>query len=1037
MRKIISRLDFLVVFALLIFSVNQLYAQREVSGTVSEASTGDPLIGATIVVKGSSTGTVTDLNGAYSINVPGDDAVLQFSYVSYETKEVVVGNQTIIDVALVETATELEDVVVIGYGTVKKEDLTGAVAVVSSEDLNRTPIATFQKALQGKAPGVLVSQTSGRPGGGTSIRIRGIGSINGTDGPIYVVDGIRTGSLNQINPQDIESIQVLKDASSAAIYGNDGAGGVVIITTKRGQAGKTKVHYSSYYSMNKVPKKIELMNADQYADLFNEALDSIGVFEQAYTDEFRQQYYGEGWEQGTDWQDEITETGLAMNQYLRVSGGGENGNFSLSTNYWDEKGILLNNRATRYNVRLNSDFQVGKRIKIGQNLNITRYHSQSGAGNFNYTKTASPLLRVYNEDNKGGFAGSWDKMGFDANENDTIDANEYYNVAGRNDKYNPRGMALLSDNRSYSTNILGSIYAEVQIFDWLKFRTMPSVDLTQGRSNNWTPSYDMPPRTVPEATLNVNFYDNRSLRWENQLTFDRQIGDHHITATAVYDVNRFDSNNSGVESIGFDYEQLPVLSQGGSVSTSVTGGSGIFRSISYLGRVIYDYQGKYLLTASLRRDGNTRFAPGYRFGNFPALSVGWKINEDLFPQVSQIDMLKLRFGWGATGNSRIGSWKYDDFLSDTRVFAPVFGEPAYEAPGQYIYYSFANPLIQWESANMTNIGIDANLFRNKIQILAEYYIKNNNDMLVQRSISGVFGRSMDGSFPFVNVGQVRNKGLEFSGSWRETRGDFYYNITGTFTTIDNEVISLPSILSSGNNRSENGKPIGYLYGWVAERIITSDDFDDEGNYLYSEPTSGVPSPGDLKFSDLNNDGVIDDNDRTMIGHAMPNLIYSLTFDMEYSGIDFSFQFSGMHNYDIFNQERAQLSSFNFQDLDHNKLLDWAQNHYTVSNPSTEYVRADLNNENVNDRISTWWMEDGSFLRLRDVQLGYSLPDNLLTPLNMERLRLYVSVANGLIFTKYTGRDPENGAFSSSMGSGTDGGGYPNPRTFTFGIQVDF
>lgn len=1037
MRKVLSRFDLLVLFFILICSSNQLYAQREITGVVTDAASGEPLIGATIVVKGSSAGTVTDLDGYYAISVPDAASVLQFSYVSYETQEITVGNQATINVSMVESATQLEDVVVIGYGTVKKEDLTGAVAVVSAEDLNRTPVATFQKALQGKAPGVMVSQTSGQPGGGTSIKIRGIGSINGTDGPIYVVDGVRTGSLNQINPQDIESIQVLKDASSAAIYGNDGAGGVVIITTKRGTSGKTKVHYSSFYAINKVPRKIGLMNADQYADFFNEALDSIGVTEVAYSDAFRQQYYGEGWETGTDWQDEITETGIAMNQYMRISGGNENSNYSLSTNYWDEKGILLNNQATRYNVRMNSDFKVGDHIRVGQNLNITRYQTRSGAGSFNYTKTSSPLLRVYNEDNKGGFAGSWDQIGFDSNANDTIDTNEYYNVAGRNDKYNPKGMALLPDNRGFSTNILGSLYVDIQLLEGLKFRTMPSVELTQGRGNNFTIAYDMAPRTVPEATLNVSYYDNRSLNWENQLTYDKHFGEHHMTVTAVYDVNRFDSDNAGVESIGFPYEQLPVLSQGGAVSTSVNGGKGVFRSISYLGRLIYSYKDRYLLTASVRRDGNTRFASGNQFGYFPAVSVGWKMNEDLFPQVDQIDLLKLRFGWGATGNSRIGSWKYDNFLDATNVFAPVFGEPAYEAPGQYIFYSFANPNIRWESANMTNIGLDANLFRNKIQLLAEYYIKNNNDMLVRRSISGVFGRSMDGSEPFVNLGQVQNSGFEFSGSWRESRGDFYYNVTATVTTIKNTVKSLPAIISSGNNRAETGRPIGYLYGWVAERIITEADFDAEGNYLFPEPSNGTPSPGDLKFTDLNNDGIINDNDRTMIGHAMPNLIYSLTYDMEYKSLDFSFQFAGMHDYDVFNQERAELSSFNSQDLDHNKLLVWAENHYTSDNPSTEFVRADLNNTNVNDRISSWWIEDGSFLRLKDVQLGYTLPASLMTPLNISSLRIYTSIANGLIFTKYTGRDPENGAFSSAMGSGTDGGGYPNPRTFTFGIQVDF
>ncbi len=588
MRKLLTRIGLTLVCMLLLGSA-QLWGQREVTGTVTDAATDEPLIGATVVVKGTNTGTVTDLDGNYSITVPDASAVLQYSYVSYETREIEVGDQTEIDVQLIESATELEDVVVIGYGTVKKEDLTGSVAVVTSEDLNRTPTATFQKALQGKAPGVMVTQTSGKPGSGTNIFVRGVGSINMNAKPIYVVDGVRTGSLNQINPADIESLQVLKDASSAAIYGNDAANGVVIITTKRGTEGKSKVHYSSYYSFHQIPKTLELMNADQYADFYTTVLDSADITEVAYSDEFRQMYYGEGWEEGTNWQEEISQTGVTINQYLRVSGGSENSNYSLSANYWDETGILLNNQATRYNVRANSDFNVGDRIKIGQTLNITRYQSRDGAGNFNYVKTSSPLLRVYNEDNKEGFAGSWDQMGFDANGDNTIDSTEYFNVAGRNDKFNAKGMALLVDDRAYNTNILGSVYAEIDITNWLTFKTMPSVDLTQGRTNNWSPAYDMPPRNNPEATLSARFYDNRSLAWENQLTFNKTVGLHNINATAVYDVRRNDNDNIRGNAAGFPYEQLPIFSQGGTSSYELQGGRGIFRSISYLARLIYDF----------------------------------------------------------------------------------------------------------------------------------------------------------------------------------------------------------------------------------------------------------------------------------------------------------------------------------------------------------------------------------------------------------------------------------------------------------------
>jgi len=1046
MRKSLFRFtNLLFVLSLFLFS-SQVFAQTSISGRVTDAATGEPLIGATVVVLGSSTGTVTDLDGQYEIRVPGTDAVLEFTYVGYETQDIEVGNQTIIDVSMIESATELEDVVVIGYGTVKKEDLTGAVSVVTSEDLNRTPASTFQKALQGRAPGVFVSQTSGRPGSGTNIYVRGIGSINRNANPIYIVDGIRTGSLNQINPADIESLQVLKDASSAAIYGNDGANGVVIITTKRGQSGAPKVHYSSYYSFHNVPKRLELMNADQYSDFFNEVYDSAGLrYEDnpdfivvPYSDEFRQAYYGEGWETGTDWQDEITQTGMTVNQFLRVSGGSEKSNYSISANYWDETGILLKNRATRYSVRANSDFQIGDRIKVGQTINIARFQSRNGAGNFNFVKTSSPLLRVYNEDNKEGYAGAWDSFGFDANLDGTVDSTENFNVAGNNDKYNARGQAELFDDDRYSTNILGSIYAEIAFTDWLKFRTMPSVDFTQGRRNEWHPAFDMRPRSISFARREANYYDNRSLAWENMLTFDKYFGDHRLQATAVYEVRRFDSDNINARSDGFPYEQLPIFSQGGDLEEELSGGKGIFRSVSYLARVIYDYKGKYLFTGSVRRDGNTRFLPGNQYGTFPAFSVGWKLNEDLLPQVDQIDMLKVRFGWGLTGNSNIGNFEYDDFLDAPNVFAPVFGDNGgTEASGQYIYYSFANPLIGWESAAMTNFGFDLNMFRNKIQVTAEYYLKNQSDLLVRKDISAVFGRSFDGSFPWVNLGNVQNRGFEFTGSFRETRGDFYYSLAASLTTVKNEVLDIPNTIIQGNTITQIGRPIGALYGYVAERIVTEEDYDEEGNYLYAEPVEGEPSPGDLMFKDINNDGLISNADRTLIGKALPDMIYSLSVDLEYKGFDFNVFFSGMQNFQIFNQERAQLSSFNSQDLDHQKLLAFSQNFYREDRPSTEYVRADLNNENVNDRISTWWIEEGSFLRVKDIQLGYTLPSSLLNAVNVSSLRIYGSIANAWLFTSYTGRDPENAAFSSPLNSGTDGGGYPNPRTYSVGISVDF
>ncbi len=1043
--KLPIRSGLIPLLLLLLLISPGLLAQRTISGTVTDAGNGEPLIGATIVVKGTTTGTLTDLQGEYSIQVEGPASVLQFSFVGYESAEVTVGEQTSISISLSESATELEDVVVIGYGTVKKDDLTGSVAVVSAEDLNRTPAATFQNALQGRATGVLVSQNSGRPGAGTSIRIRGVGSINRSSDPIYVIDGVITGSLNSINPADIETLQVLKDASSTAIYGADGANGVIIITTKRGESGKTKVSYSNFFSRNVIPRKIDLMNGDQYAEFYNTLNERDGITQIAYSDEFREAYYGEGWEEGTDWQDEITTEGFTQNHYLRVSGGGENSNYSISANYYDESGILVNNNAQRYNVRANSDFRIGDRLKVGETFNFSRNSYQRGAGSFGNVKTATPLLKVYDEDNDGGFAGPQQPFGFDVNGDGEIDNSEIFPSTGGNDKFNPLGVALLPDNNENVYNFLGSVYAEYEIIDGLSFKALPSVDFTYGKAREWTPSYEMGVRSEPQAKLVERFSDILNLSIESQLNYNKTFGNHTLTAVLVHQYRKVDASYTTPRALEFPYENLNVFDQASAGGQTIAGSRIPFRSISYLGRLIYDYKGKYLFTTSFRRDGNSRFGEGYRWGNFPSFSLGWKLNEDLLPQVSAINMLKLRVGWGATGNSNIGNFEYDDFLSSPAQFSPVFGMDEQLATATYVLSSFANPIVKWEAAEMINLGVDLNLFNNRLQSSVEYYVKNQKDLLVRKPVSHVFGRASEPGFsqdaqPWLNVGQLQNRGFEFLVSYKEQRGNLYYNISFNLTTIKNEVISIPTsdiTDRTGYNRTIEGRPVGSLFGYVAEGIVTDADFDEEGNYLWAVPNEGVPEHGDLRFKDLNRDGEISDLDRTLIGKPIPDFIYGFNFELAWKSFDFSLFLSGMQNFEIFNEERATLSSFNSQDLDHNKLVGFAENYYTPENPSTEWVRADRNNRNINDRISTLWIEDGSFLRIKDVQFGYTIPRSVTSRANIERVRAFVSLSNPYVFTQYTGRDPEVAVFSSPLSSGTDYGGYPVPRVSTIGLQIDF
>lgn len=1036
-RKILPKILFL--FSVIMLQAFALSAQYTITGLVTDKSTGESLMGATVVLKGTTIGTVTDVNGNYSLEVLSLQDTLVFSFVGFSNQQIPVSGRTVINVQLQESEIMLSEMVVIGYGTVKKSDLTGSVAVVSSEELNRIPSSNFSRALQGRAPGVVVSQ-SGSPGGGAQIRVRGVGSINQSPDPIYVVDGIITGGLGNINPTDIESIQVLKDASAAAIYGADGANGVIIVTTKRGEKGRPKISASSYFSLNRIPQQFDMMNADEYSNFYSTLLQEKNVVVPvSYQEHFRQWYYGEGWQEGTDWQNEVVRTGVAQNHYIRISGGGDDSNYSISLNNSNEKGILLASAANRYSLRANSDFKIGKYFKIGETLSLSRSISQNPTtheGNpWQVTLITTPLMKMYNENNKGGFEGPQIPYEYTMPDG-TL---EIVSNTGYNDKPNPRGPMEIGDNHSYSNSVLASIYLEVKPAKWLTYKITPAAEGFFGRSKFWFPAFDLGVRSRAQAELTESYNENINLSLENQVTFNNEYGKHHITATAVHHVRKNEGNSINANALGFPYEQLNVISQSFEDGRQVQGYYSPFTSESYLGRLIYDYDSKYLLTASVRRDGNSRFGPSNRWGTFPSLSVAWKVNEDFLKDINEISLLKLRFGWGQTGNSNIGSFQYQSLIDDFTQFSPVFGVDQRLLPALNVVHSFGNPSVKWEAAEMSNFGFDLNLFKNKIQLSAEYYIKNQNDLLVKIPMSAAFGRVSGAGDPWVNLGEIQNRGFEFIATYRKMEGLFNYNISGNITTIKNEVKYIPGEIISGNNLTTLRHTIGSFYGYVAERILTPSDFsqDESNKYLHAMPATGKPSPGDLKFKDLNNDGIINDLDRTIIGKAVPDFVYSLNIEIFYKNFDLSLFFYGMQNFDVYNHLRAGIESFSSQDMGHNKLRDYAMNYYREDRPSTKYVRADLNNTNQNDRPSTWFLEDGSFLRIKDAQLGYSLPKWTTDQIGLSRARVYVNATNLYTLTKYAGRDPEAPTISGPLTPGNDQGTYPVPRAVTFGIQIDF
>ena len=1029
-------------------------AVGKVTGKVTSSADGLGMPGVTVMVKGTTMGAITDVDGNYSLVIPEGGKVLVFTFIGMTSQEVTIGNQTVINVSLSENVVDFDEVVVIGYGTVKKSDLTGAVAVVSTKDLTRNPASSAAAALQGKAAGVLVMQNP-EPGGGAKIRVRGIGSINGSSEPIYIVDGV-AGSINGIQPNEIESMQILKDASATAIYGANGSNGVVIVTTKRGKSGKTQLSLNSYLSVSRAPDEYDMMNADEYSNFYKSIHGDLPEYNQA----FREKYYGEGWQQGTNWQDQMFKTGLNQNYHLSLSGGGENSNYQISMGYLKEDGTVIKTNAERYTIRANSDFKIGKHVKMGESMSMNYSIKESPMTNQIgiYDLISSPLMKVHNSFYKGGFESPqtiyWENENGDLQQGTIPDgyAGPIYSNTMINDKPNQLAAPSLGDNKNFGLGTRANAYLQIDFTKWLMFKTTPAAEVNYGRSKAWMPLFTGN-RAPGSASLTEDYYEGIALSWENQFLFNKQMGVHSIQATAVHSSTTGYNNSISGAVTGFDFEQLNTLSNGGTSASVLKGYSSPgTRMLSWLGRIIYGYKDKYLFTGSYRSDGISKFAPQTRRGDFFSGSVAWKINEDFLKNVEQIDLLKFRAGWGGTGNSDVGGgFQYIDRITESTEFSPVFGDDQHIARAQYILYGMASPRFSWETAEMTNIGFDLNMYKNRLQINAEYYIKNNKNLLVAlEPISSIFGR-VNGN-PWYNLGNIQNRGVELSLQWREKRGNFEYGFISNFTTIKNEVRYLPvPNITKNNNRTIEGQSIGFLYGYVSEGIIQLDESnyakDAEGNfqqvdgeytgYLHATQEKNVPQPGDIKYRDLNGDGDITPLDRTNIGKTIPSFTYSFGFDCNYKNFDFNIFFYGVADYQIFNAQRANLSSMNSQDMDHNKLNDFAQNHWTPENASTTHVRVDPSNRNMNDRISSFWVEDGSFLRVKDIQLGYTLGQSAAAKAGVGRVRLYVNATNLYCFTNYKGRDPEGFISTNPLNGGIDNGNYPLPRAFTGGLQIEF
>lgn len=1032
---------FLSILLLLSMSAQVIAQTKTISGTVTDANT-EPIIGATVAIKGTSTGTVTDLNGNYTITASPED-VLVFSFVGMIPQESLVGEQTEINVSLDEDLMELDEIVVVGYGTQRKSDLTGSVAVVDADEMARSNFNTVDKALQGRASGVYVSSTSGRPGAGSSIKIRGIGSINEDAEPLIVIDGMPTSDenvLTTINPNDIESMQVLKDASATAIYGARGANGVIIITTKKGKAGDPKLSFNAFWGVSQITKKFDVMNAEQYVDFYDAAYADVPILRNNGSVNPQNFYYttysdsarlsNENFND-TDWQDALTQTGSIQNYNLSASGGSEKTRFFLSGGYAKEEGIMVNTAMQRYNFRANSEFDVGKWLTIGENLTYSYRitDDESHFTNFNpwrVTTVASPLMPLYDPNAPGGYGGPTDSL------------------TGPNERTNPVAEQMLNENRNIESWLLGSVYAQVKLFEGLTYKISANANLKSEDRAMWSPVYTLGNLNLRDNDVN-SLQEIRSKSRElillNTLRYTNSFGNHNLNALAGFERTQIDNSYVLAEGTNFEFEDLRYLSQAENTQR-IGGGLTEHHLLSYLARLNYDYLGKYLLTVNFRRDGSSRFGPlGGRWGNFPSASVGWKLNEDLLKNVDEISMLKLRFGWGVTGNENLGDYRFLELLDPKQNSRYTFGEDQelYLAAASSSFQ--ASPFIQWEATEMTNFGLDLSLYENRFLLTAEYYIKDQDKMLVAAPLNFFFGKRFQygsGGAPttgsWVNLGRMQNKGFELSVSYRKREGVFQYEVGANLTTINNEIIDLPyGDIVSGMIRATEGEPFS-IYGHVAERIYQEDDFDENGNLISGIKQTGA-QPGDIKFRDVDNDSVITAEDRDIIGNPIPRMVYGFNFNASYRGFDFSLLLQGMYDLDVFSNQRRFIGiASNPDSKDENKLVE-ALDYWTPENPSTTMTRISLSDENFNSRISSWFVEDASFLRVKTVQLGYTLPVRWTDRINVGMLRLYVNANNLFTFTDYSGYDPEIGS-KDPFSLGIDYGNYPAARTYTFGVQIN-
>jgi TonB-linked SusC/RagA family outer membrane protein len=1036
----------------LMLSMGISNAQRIViKGTILDATTKTALPGVNIVEQGTSNGTVTDMNGVYSIEVAGPSSVLEFSFVGYLSETIQTGGRTQIDVILIEDITKLDEVVVIGYGTQKKSDLTGAVSVVNTADLEKIKSNDISKLLQGQTSGVQVFG-GGEPGAMQKVQIRGIGTFGFTE-PLYVIDGVPiaaattmggtglvtfennasgfgwsapAGGISDFNPSDIESIQVLKDASAAAIYGSRGANGVIIITTKRGKAGTAKLSYEGNFGVQNIAKRMDMSNRVQFQEVNNQARANEKQSPSEVNDPSSPNFIGNI---DTDWEKETFKQGHVTNHNLSLQGGTENATYFGNIGVFDQTSTIVGHgpRYTKYNVQLNLDQKKG-RLKFGQSFSYTnskqiRLTSQRWTNWITDFLMALPIVPIYDTANIGGFGGS----------------NTFYGqTAG-----NPIAFNSLPEVTFYRTRFLGVVYGELEILKSLSYRINLSYDRSDWHNTEFIPIYFVGDKFTNATALLSEWRGETPIAiMEHLLNFKKKIGKNDIAAVIGYTAQKDYSQELYGHVEGFTDPGLKQISYAAATTDKPVSTLGVrfeHTMISYLGRVNYSYADKYLLTASIRRDYSSNFGPLNKHGDFPSFALGWKISNEPFFNVPFIDLLKFRGGYGVIGNEAIGAYLYETPINNAATY--YLGNQLQPGATQN---RFRDPSIKWEERITTDVGFDMAMFKNKVEISAEYYKNDANDILVPTPLpisSGVPGWAVD----VANGASMTNSGVEISASYRKYEGDLHYQISGNITTLKNEVTRIgkdnaPIDNTTTGSYTEVGSSMGQNYGYVTEGIFQSADeintkkpgvtgYDSTRHAFQNAKTA----PGDVRFKDTNGDGIITTDDRTYLGNAIPKFTYGINLNADYKGLDISVFFQGVYGNNVFNQPYRVLSALG--KAESNYTVESYENYWKPDRPSDKWPRPTTLDNNDNNRVSDRWIQKGSYLRLQNVQLGYSIPKNILGRIpGIDNLRIYVQGQNLFVITKLWGYDPDY-INDGTYNRGYNNGSFPSPRTFLFGIKI--